>query len=208
LPGGDKAGREPWRSAAALHWECGDEWLTNSDPDGLAKAAWDTGLNCPVTSAAGRLFDAAAAMVCDFPQASFEAQGPMMLEALCRQSAPGIELDLRDSADGVLRLDWQPLLALLGDSTVEPALRAEIFHASMAAAIVRQAEAARDQYGVRQVGLCGGVFQNRFLTEQTTSLLQSKGFDVYLPQVLPCNDAALSYGQAAEVAAREEIKNG
>jgi len=208
LPGGDKAGREPWRSAAALHWECGEEWLANSDPDGLAKAAWDSGLNCPVTSAAGRLFDAAAAMVCDFPQASFEAQGPMMLEALCRHSAPAIEMNLEESDDGVLRLDWQPLLAVLGDSTVEPTLRAEIFHASMAEAIVRQAEVADRRYGVKQVGLCGGVFQNRFLTEQTSTLLENRGFDVYLPQVLPCNDAALSYGQAAEVAAREEIKHG
>lgn len=208
LPGGDKAGREPWRSAAALYWECGEEWPGNSDPDGLAKAAWDSGLNCPVSSATGRLFDAAAAMVCDFPQASFEAQGPMMLEALCRHSAPAIEMNLEESDDGVLRLDWQPLLAVLGDSTLEQTRRAEIFHASMAAAIVRQAEVARGRYGVKQIGLCGGVFQNRFLTEQTLTLLEKRGFDVYLPQVLPCNDAALSYGQAAEVAAREEKNNG
>jgi hydrogenase maturation protein HypF len=208
LPGGDKAGREPWRSAAALHWECGEAWRGNSDPDGLAKAAWDSGLNCPVTSAAGRLFDAAAAMVCDFSQASFEAQGPMMLEALCRHSAPGIEMNLEESDDGVLRLDWQPLLAVLRDPAVEPTLRAEIFHASMAAAIVRQAEVARGRHGVMQIGLCGGVFQNRFLTEQTSTLLKSRGFDVYLPRELPCNDAALSYGQAAEVAARKEINSG
>ena len=86
--------------------------------------------------------------------------------------------------------------------------RSEVFHASMAAAIVHQAEVARGRYGVNQIGLCGGVFQNRFLTEQTSTLLENRGFDVYLPQVLPCNDAALSYGQAAEIAAREEIKHG
>jgi hydrogenase maturation protein HypF len=108
----------------------------------------------------------------------------------------------------VLRLDWQPLLAVLRDSAVEPTLRAEMFHASMAVAIVRQAEVARGRYGVNQIGLCGGVFQNRFLTEQTSTLLENEGFAVYLPQLLPCNDAALSYGQAAEVAAREEINNG
>ena len=208
LPGGDQAGREPWRSAAALHWECGEAWSETPDPDGLAKAAWDGGLNCPVTSAAGRLFDAAAAMICDFPQASFEAQGPMMLEALCRHTAPAIELALEESNDGVLRLDWQPLLTMLRDPAVERTQRAEVFHASMAAAIVHQAEVARGRYGVNQIGLCGGVFQNRFLTEQTSTLLENEGFAVYLPQLLPCNDAALSYGQAAEVAAREEINNG
>jgi hydrogenase maturation protein HypF len=208
LPGGDKAGREPWRSAAALHWECGEEWHASPESDSLAKAAWDSDINCPVSSAAGRLFDAAAAIICDIPEASFEAQGPMQLEALCRQRAEGIELDLVDNGDGVLRLDWQPLLALLRDHRVEPALRAEEFHASMAAAIVRQAEVARERYGVRQVGLCGGVFQNRFLVEQAVALLENTGFDVYLPQALPCNDAALSYGQAAEIAAREDLDNG
>ena len=52
-----------------------------------------------------------------------------------------------------------------------------------------------------RVGLCGGVFQNRVLAEQAIALLEEAGFDVFLPRLLPCNDAALSLGQAAEVAA-------
>jgi hydrogenase maturation protein HypF len=203
LPGGDKAGREPWRSAAALHWECARDWKATSDADGVAKAAWDTDLNCPKTSAAGRLFDAAAAMVCDLPVASFEAQGPMMLEALCSMPVDAIELPLIDCGDGVLRTNWEPMLDMLGDASMEPELRAETFHASVANAILRQAEAARAQHEFAQVGLCGGVFQNRFLTEQTMTLLRKAGFDVYLPRLLPGNDASLSYGQAAELAARE-----
>jgi len=203
LPGGDKAGREPWRSAAALHWECGREWTATPDTDGMAKAAWDNDLNCPTTSAAGRLFDAAAAMVCDLPVASFEAQGPMMLEALCRQPAEAIELPLTTCADGLLRTNWEPMLSMLGAMTMEPALRAETFHASIANAILRQAEAARMRHEIAQVGMCGGVFQNRFLAEQTMGLLRKAGFDVYLPRLLPGNDASLSYGQAAELAARE-----
>lgn len=208
LPGGDKAGREPWRSAAALHWECGLEWDTCVDNDSLARTAWDNDLNCPTTSAAGRLFDAAAAVICDFPEASFEAQGPMQLEALCQDHADGIELELAADEDGVLRMDWEPLLGVMSDVSIAPALRAEIFHASMATGIVRQARAARDRHGIEQVGLCGGVFQNRFLVEQTMSLLQHAGFDVHLPRALPCNDAALSYGQAAEVAARRQHEDG
>ena len=203
LPGGDKAGREPWRSAAALHWECGREWTAAPDVDGMAKAAWDSDLNCPTTSAAGRLFDAAAAVVCNLPIASFEAQGPMMLEALCRKPVDAIELPLTACADGVLRTDWEPMLGMLADVTMEPALRAETFHASIASAILRQAEVARTQHEIAQVGMCGGVFQNRFLAEQTMGLLRNAGFDVYLPRLLPGNDASLSYGQAAELAARE-----
>ncbi len=203
LPGGDKAGREPWRSAAALHWECALEWAGSPDTDGIAKAAWDNDLNCPVTSAAGRLFDAAAAMVCEFSNASFEAQGPMMLEALCRSTVEGMELPLFEGDDGVLRTDWQPLLGMLADQSIEPARRAELFHGSVAAAIAGQAKALRAQHDIAQIGLCGGVFQNRVLAEQTIALLEEAGFSVYLPLALPCNDAALSYGQAAEIAARE-----
>ena len=203
LPGGDKAGREPWRSAAALHWECDKEWVTAPDADGVAKAAWKNDLNCPTTSAAGRLFDAAAAMVCDLPVVSFEAQGPMMLEALCRKPAEPIELPLTESDDGVLRTDWASLLSMLADGSMQAAQRAEIFHASMAGVILRQAELARAEHGVEHVGLCGGVFQNRFLAEQSITLLRKAGFHVFLPERLPGNDAALSYGQAAEIAAHE-----
>ena len=203
LPGGDKAGREPWRSAAAMIWECGDDWPSAPDPDGLARAAWLRRINCPETSAAGRLFDAAAAFVCEMPVASFEAEGPMVLEALCREDAEPIGLPLVRGDDGVLRSDWQALLGVLRDASIGPGRRAEIFHASMAGAILDQAAAARQLNDVEQVGLCGGVFQNRVLAEQVTRLLENDGFEVFLPQALPCNDAALSFGQAAELAARE-----
>jgi hydrogenase maturation protein HypF len=202
LPGGERAGREPWRSAAALHWECDDSWPDCPDPDGLAEAAWRNHVNCPKTSAAGRLFDAAAALVCGLPATSFEAQGPMILEALCRAPARAIELPLDRDGDGLLRSDWRPLLGVLGDRSLDRAARAEIFHSSIATAILRQAVSVREKYTVDQVGLCGGVFQNRVLTEQAVGLLQQAGFEVHLPEKLPCNDAALSFGQAAELAAR------
>ncbi len=203
LPGGERAGREPWRSAAALHWECDRLWPDCPDPDGLAQAAWQNRLNCPETSAAGRLFDAAAAIICDLPVTSFEAQGPMVLESLCRGAAPAVELPVNSDANGVLRSDWQPLLEVISDRHRDPAARAEVFHSSIATAILRQAESVREKHAIDNVGLCGGVFQNRVLTEQALNLLQDAGFKVRLPQMLPCNDAALSFGQAAEVAARD-----
>jgi hydrogenase maturation protein HypF len=124
LPGGDKAGREPWRSAAALHWECGAHWDATPDPDGLARAAWRQHVNCPSTSAAGRLFDAAAAIICDMPTASFEAQGPMVLEALCRDLVDPMHLPLEAGDDGILRSDWQPLLEVIANERLEAARRA------------------------------------------------------------------------------------
>ncbi len=201
LPGGERAGREPWRSAAALCWEAGLDWPAAPAGAALAREAWDRGLNCPPTSAAGRLFDAAASLVIGTSHASFEAEGPMRLEALCRTQREPVPLPLAPDAAGVLRSDWQPLLRFLADDAHEPRERAERFHASMAGIVADQAAAIAAEDDVDYVGLTGGVFQNRFLAEQAVVLLEARGFDVVLPAALPCNDAGLSFGQAVELAA-------
>jgi len=203
LPGGERAGREPWRSAAALHWECGQTWPKCPDRDGLVENAWVRRLNCPETSTTGRLFDAAAALICELKRVSFEAQGPMFLEALCREAREPVKLPLTQDKNGILRSDWQPLLAMMTDDRRSKTWRAETFHSSMAYAMLEQARRVHADTQIDQVGLCGGVFQNRILTEQTVDLLEQDGFRVYLNKELPCNDAALSFGQAAELAARE-----
>jgi hydrogenase maturation protein HypF len=203
LPGGERAGREPWRSAAALLWECGRQWDECPDEDGLAEAAWHHGMNAPVTSAAGRLFDAASALICGLTHTSFEAQGPMQLETLSTHARHPVYLPLGRGENNILQSDWEPLLDVIANQDRDPAERAEIFHASLAQLIVQQARRVRQQHDVDQVGLCGGVFQNRVLTEQAIDALQRRGFMVYLPEKLPVNDAALCYGQAAHFAARK-----
>jgi len=203
LPGGDRAGREPWRSAAALHWACERTWSACPDNEGLVHRAWTRRLNCLETSAAGRVFDAAAALITGMTHTSFEAEGPMLLETLCRTVARPIDLALQMDANGIWRTDWEPLLDAISDESRHRVDRAEIFHSTMAQVILQQARQAREEHDIEQVGLCGGVFQNRVLTEQAVNLLESDGFRVCLPLLLPCNDAALSYGQAAELAARQ-----
>jgi hydrogenase maturation protein HypF len=79
--------------------------------------------------------------------------------------------------------------------------RAASFHASLAAALVAQAETLRNETGTTRIGLTGGVFQNRLLTETVVDLAQAAGFGVFLPERLPCNDAGLSFGQLIEAAA-------
>jgi hydrogenase maturation protein HypF len=201
LPGGERAGREPWRSAAALHWECGRQWADCPDEHGLAESAWRRELNSPETSAAGRLFDAAAAIICGQTHTSFEAQGPMQLESLARGPRHPVYLSLVRGRNGLLTSDWEPLLEIIGDAQRSRQERSEIFHASLAQLIVQQACRVGYEHEIRQVGLSGGVFQNRLLTELAIEGLQRRGFDVFLPERLPCNDAALCYGQAAHLAA-------
>ena len=201
LPGGERAGREPWRSAAALHWECGRPCADCPDEHGLAEFAWRNELNSPQTSAAGRLFDAAAAVICGQTHTSFEAQGPMQLESLAHSPRHPVYLSLMRGRNGVLSSDWEPLLEIIADRERSPQERSEIFHASLAQVIVQQACRVNYEHDIRQVGLCGGVFQNRLLAELAVEGLRRRGFDVYLPEQLPCNDAALCYGQAAHLAA-------
>jgi len=204
LPGGDLAGRAPWRSAAALLWQLGVDWEDCPDVDGLAKVAWSKGMNSPTSSAAGRLFDAAAALIFEMPDVSFEAQGPMRLESLCDRPREAIPLPLVADKKEIFRTDWAPLLPILADRDLARSYRAEVFHASLAAAILEQAKTARELYGEMRVGLTGGVFQNHVLTSQAVELLTDSGFEVFVPAQLPCNDAALSFGQVAETAARDE----
>jgi len=206
LPGGERAAREPWRSALALCWECGHAWDGDSHGgDPLLRAAWESGLNAPATTAVGRLFDAAAALLGACSNASYEGQAPMRLEALCRDPAPPVALPLAQDANGLWRSDWAPLLAALLDTRVDPAVRASMFHASLAHALCGQALAVRAACGVSRVGLSGGVFQNRTLSEQAQSLLTAAGFEVLMPQRLPANDAAISFGQLIETAALQAI---
>jgi hydrogenase maturation protein HypF len=198
LPGGERAGREPWRSAAALCWETGLHWPQLPDNATLLHQAWARRLNTPQTSAAGRLFDAAAALTGLCSIASFEGQGPMLLEAACDDSTEVLELPLAKDRLGVWITDWAPLLPLLLDSGRTVAARAAIFHASLGAAIMQQARRAREQHDVTRVGLSGGVFQNRVLTELVYRQLQRDGFEVCLPDLIPVNDAGLCYGQVIE----------
>jgi len=226
LPGGDRVSRQGWRSALALAWECdlheqvlnalnshlphGEHVLpTQADID-LLKQAWQKGINSWQSSAVGRLFDAAAALLGLCHKASYEGQAPQFLEHMARNGKhPGIKLALIQ--DGTLwRSDWHALLLLLLDNSISVADRAFGFHASLAKALIDQAQVIRHQYATRQsidendiaIGLAGGVFQNQLLCQQISEQCQQLGWPLYIPQQLPVNDAGLSYGQVIEALAR------
>jgi hydrogenase maturation protein HypF len=177
----------------------------NVDP--LVRAAWRDALNCPLTSAVGRLFDAAAALVLNVHDTSYEGQGPMMLEAAAAQIGDHLPqcaaLPMYREASGLWRLDWGPLIADLLDSQDAEGVRATRFHGTLAASIVAVAEEQRSLNGVNIVGLTGGVFQNALLTSQAHRLLIHQGFRVRLAERVPCNDGGLSYGQLIEFASRQ-----
>jgi hydrogenase maturation protein HypF len=197
LPGGDKAGREPWRSAAALCWETGCATSVLPEDSALLFEAWQRRVNSPRSTAVGRLFDAAAALTGVCRTASFEGQGPMALEALCGEPGNYVELTL-DKKDNLLITNWGPLVVAMSDSTLSVSVRASLFHASLAQTLLQQARSIREQHGVNTVSFSGGVFQNRVLSEQALALLSADGFEVHLPELIPVNDAGISFGQVIE----------
>jgi len=203
LPGGDRVAREPWWTAAALCWQNGLQWQPKTVADSeyrLLKQAWQKKLNTTRSSAMGRLFDAASALSGLCEHASFEGQGPMWLEALCTDTDAclnPVEFELNDSGD-IIMADWSPLLPMLQDHTLSTRSRADSFHDSAAMLMLQLAQRLNTTHDIRQIGCTGGVFQNRTLFQRANRLLTDAGFDVFLPELIPVNDAGISYGQIIE----------
>ena len=162
-------------------------------------------LNAPVASSAGRLFDAAAALLGLRDVAEYEAQAAIDLEIAAgdRRADP---LPWRlDRVDGLLVYDPRPTLAALlagraDGRRVGPLAAA--FHETIAEVTRELVAAAAGETGLRTVCLSGGVFQNRRLASTLLRRLAGDGFRVLVNRRVPVNDGGISYGQAAIAAAR------
>ena len=203
LSGGDKAGREPWRSASALMWGDGQDWAVGKASGPLAKTAWQKKIVTHQSSAIGRLFDAATCLITGLEMTSYEGQAPMLLENLARmENTPPhsvTAVTTTQGKDGIVRSDWAPLLPILLNKKISEQARSSIFHVSLATALVEQVLHVKKTKSFQAVGLSGGVFQNRILSEMVIHLLAQQDIKAYLPQTLPVNDGGLAYGQVIEV---------
>lgn len=209
LAGGDAAMRDPRRLALALLSGASDprfmavahELGLSTDDALVLRIMLSRGLNSPLTSSIGRLFDAVGALLHLGQHNHFEGQTPLAVEAAAvAAGATAIDLPftvrtLPANAGATLELDWQPLLdAILkarARGTEAPPLAAG-FHAALSRSIV---EIAR-QSGVRTVALSGGCFQNSLLLDLTTTQLRAEGFTVLTHRALPPNDGNIAAGQA------------
>jgi hydrogenase maturation protein HypF len=192
--GGDRAAREPWRSAAAVYARLGrtGEIAQRFQQPGAQSLGQllDRGLNCPTTSSAGRLFDAAAGLLGIQPLSSYEGQAAMMLESLVTQ--PQVMPDGWQIHNG--QLDLLPLLERLIDC--DPVVGANLFHGTLIAALGDWLETAAREQEIAIILLGGGCFLNRVLTDGLAAALHRRGLDVRLAQQAPLNDGGLSLGQA------------
>lgn len=221
LLGGAKAMREPWRNAFAhlatsLGWREVDSRFADLDivrllrtkqPSVLARMI-ERGVNAPSASSAGRLFDAAAAVLGVHPErVSYEGQAAIELEALAAsvpdEPADGYAGEI--VAGPVDMIAWGPLwLTLLTDLSAggDRARLAARFHAGVARTIVTAATSAARRTGLQSVVVTGGVCQNRLLMRALTAGLQTHGLQVLAPRLFPANDGAIALGQATIAAAQ------
>lgn len=216
LLGGEKAMREPWRTALSLLWPLGEgeapglkDFLVRLGEARLSllRRAWEQGWNAPRTTSVGRLFDGVAALLGLRAQANYEGQAAVELEALsrsspCREPYPFV---LRQAEGGAWEVGLEEWLKALLEDLRRGRPPAEIgrrFHATLTAVLVEMCRRLRETFGVNTVALSGGVFQNMLLLEGAVEGLRAIGFEVLWHHRVPPNDGGLSLGQAAVAAAR------
>ena len=211
LPGGEQAIKEPRRAALGVLYEVfGDELF--SMPDLAPVRAFSerelqivekmlrNDINAPITSSAGRLFDAVSAIAGLRQHNRFEGQGAMELE-FCLQRDVDDHYDFEfvdgESSPGIV--DWAPLVRGIVENLHRGLPAGKIsarFHNTLAEAIVAVAR----MVGRERVVLTGGCFQNRYLTERAVQRLQEADFRPYWHQRIPPNDGGIALGQIAAVA--------
>ena len=201
MPGGDAAIRQPWRMAAAYLPDVDlPVAQRNADRWAAVVAMAKAGVNAPLTSSAGRLFDAAAALLDVRDEITYEGQAAVELEQC---ADPSTEDGYPVSGDLVL-CGEDLLHALVADhrAGVDRGVIAARFHNGLATAITTCCARIRNDTGLTTVALSGGVFQNALLLRRTSDALRRTGFRVLTHRRVPTNDGGVSLGQAAVAAAR------
>jgi hydrogenase maturation protein HypF len=202
LPGGDRAAREPRRTALGLLYEAFGEaafeledcpTLQAFQPQEikLLRTMLQKGVSSPRTSSVGRLFDAIASLIGLCHKNTFEGEAAMQLESALESTANLYPCRLEQDETGTWILDWQEMVvAILNDKDSIGKISTK-FHNTLVEMIVEIAH----QVGISQVVLTGGCFQNRYLLEHAIRRLRGEGFAPHWHGQIPSNDGGISVGQ-------------
>jgi hydrogenase maturation protein HypF len=218
LPGGEVAVKEPWRITVSIIKDmAGDETMPYLKSLGFIAKYGDKKIRdilkiidnrqfSPLSSGAGRLFDGVSALmgVCD--RNTFEGEAAIALEAI---AVPGIvddypvDIKLKDPLEIDLSQTVLKIMEDLGKGVSKDIISSK-FHNTMVTVILRVVLKLSEVHSIKDVVLCGGVFQNLYLLKKTMSGLLSMGMTVHIHDKVPTNDAGISLGQAYII--RERIK--
>ena len=221
MPGGDAAVREPWRMAfAALRaadFDVESEQIVKllgaqASEVRVLRRMVERGINSPMTSSLGRLFDAVAAVVLNRRVVDYEAQAAIELEGIAVDEPDRFEQgdyvpELHDAEEGsgsaaVIRTGkmWKAVLEDLWRGVPASRISAR-FHAGIAEGFINVAGNARIESGINQVAMSGGCMHNRRLARLLRVGLEAQGFQVFQHAQVSPGDGGLSYGQVAVAAA-------
>ncbi|MCX7682562.1 MAG: carbamoyltransferase HypF [Anaerolineae bacterium] len=202
LPGGDAAIRRPRRTALAYLWAAGIPWEEDLPPVEATPASermvlarqLERGINTVPTSSMGRLFDAVSALAGGRQEITYEAQAAIELEMAVEEAVE----EAYPFEPGEV-IDTAPCLrAVVADvrAGAPAGVIAAKLHNGLALMISAVCRRLREQFGLNEVALSGGVFQNVTLTGKAMALLEEAGFTVYVHRLVPPNDACIALGQA------------
>jgi hydrogenase maturation protein HypF len=225
MVGGEQTIYQPWRNTyaqliSANIWDkCQEKYsdleivkLLNNKPLKLLNQLIEKGINSPVTSSVGRLFDAVAAAIGIYPEeCSYEGQAAIAMESLVNINRLNNHKETLIYSfnfifsDSIYCIDPSPMwIALLDDlqQQIAQEMIAAKFHTSLAKTITEMANILCQENQITQVVLTGGVFQNTILLTQVTKHLQILGINVLTHSLVPANDGGISLGQAVITAAQ------
>jgi len=215
LPGGDAGIKNPYRIALSLLWQNDIDWDEDLPPvlaacgDELSmlRSMLTHNISTPLTSSMGRFFDGVAALSGIRSQINYEAQAAIEFEAIADPDEErGYSFELSRSSKEIIQTDPTPIeivtKPVLLDVVTDLRSGTPIetisgkFHNGLANLVLEICQDARDNHGLQDVALSGGVWQNMTLLGKTVPLLRHAGFTVYIHQQVPPNDGGLSLGQA------------
>jgi len=213
LPGGDSVTKEPWRTGLSILykiygnklWDLNIPFIKSLDKvrSNLLIQAIDKNINCPLSSSAGRLFDAIAAITNICPVSKFHAEAPMRLESV---ASAGIDYAYPFDLDNVI--SFESTIRALIDDILDGVELAEIsakFHNTVINVIFAVASQIRKETGINRVVLSGGTFQNKYLLSRIEKILEQERFEVYSQQKVPSNDGGIALGQLIIAAKQREL---
>ena len=206
LIGGDRAVKESFRVAYALLSAagCGADGIECAD---ALRAQLEAGLNCPLSSGMGRLFDGIAAIIGIKERCSYEGQGAVLLEAAAER---GIDARYTVTLEGEpLRFDWREMIReIVRDKSlgVPAGVVAAKFMNTLIDVGTAQCRYAREKTGLTHIVLSGGSFQNMYIMRRLPARLRGEGFEVYHHSRVSANDEGLSLGQL--MIAQYALENG
>jgi hydrogenase maturation protein HypF len=213
MPGGDAVTNEPWRMAVSyLYSIMGKEFmdldlpfLQNIDNEVLKiiLQMLKDNLNTPLTSGAGRLFDAVAALLNICVRSEFHAEAPMRLESAITE---GIKDSYTFNSDNEIIFN-ETFRGIINDirKGVSEGIISAKFHNTIIDVVGTTVKKIRKETGLNKIVLSGGTFQNRYLLSNLEPALRDSGFEVYAHNRIPSNDGGIALGQLVIAARIREL---